>query len=219
MIWKVFLNGDVIVLAAANSLLSDDAGKVSLVTQLKQSKISSLQKPVLIPLNIHALKKDFSVQNHWSGLLISIDKNYNAYNAIYLDPIGHGIGKSLSVEISKCLGINHFNIKQPLNHNEAEIIATKDDIKYSTHKSLQFFDLCTNESDDWNFWSYNGNQDDCGPFLVFLFSLIIDNENLPIFNKLTKESSHSIAEIIRGSKGMNRKQLIENVMALLMQYQ
>ena len=75
------------------------------------SVIDGQQGSYFIPLNINALDKSFSNNNHWAGLYIS--KSKSGPEIKYLDTMGHHINEGVN-QIIKTIGNISYNIENVL---------------------------------------------------------------------------------------------------------
>lgn len=130
----------------------------------------------LIALNVHAIDKDFSANNHWVGLYV--EKIGDNYQVTYVDPMGQSIDPTISKTLAASLINMVPNINQPI-----------------LDQGIQYTEILKNENGI--FFTEDSNQDDCGPFTRFLLLSLLKYKELTFIQKLDSAQSKSLGQKLR----------------------
>ena len=129
--------------------------------------------PAVFVLNIHAEKKDFSSNNHWVGIIIkTVEEGISEkeYKVFYFDPMGSPVNSDLKNFI-----LNHDKLKA-----QGDITLEEPFKDYS----LQVGKFKSAQEVSW--WS--GNQNDCGPLLVYLLTAYLKDRFPEALDSLAQKS-------------------------------
>ncbi len=137
------------------------------------------QRITIIALNVNVLSRTFieGENNHWVGLVINRSESGDITGVRYIDPMGFPVSREIEDTVKRELGLDEqFQIEQIFsrsNHSQYAKIRTINSI------------ICM-----------EGNDRDCGPFLVEAFRTILQG-NTPVYGQISLEASENLGRELR----------------------
>lgn len=138
--------------------------------------IENDHKYLILVLRVNTLSKDFNtVNNHY--VAIHLEKQVDNKIAVnYIDAMGGELGSTIYNVLLGCLG-NKMNFNKVIAQNNR----------------IQVYDVEVNS----NLPIAGSNDYDCGPFVIFLISLVANKIELPQFDCIGVEFSKVLGQILR----------------------
>ncbi|WP_039456707.1 ankyrin repeat domain-containing protein [Candidatus Jidaibacter acanthamoebae] len=152
-------------------------------TALEQKLLSFQQDKaldkIIIVLRVNAITKGFDNQANNHYVCIYLEKHRSKKITItYIDPMGENIHHNIEDIIHECLE-NNFKYKMVLNRTNR----------------IQIYDV---EEKEGVILPVEGTNDhDCGPFLIYLVSLVINKLELPNLISLNVDTSKALGQLLR----------------------
>lgn len=163
--------------------IMEDGIPIGGATALEQKLLSFQQDKaldkIIIVLRVNAITKGFDSQANNHYVCIYLEKHRSKKITItYIDPMGENIHHNIEDIIHECLE-NNFKYKMVLNRTNR----------------MQIYDV---EEKEGVILPVEGTNDhDCGPFLIYLVSLVINKLELPNLISLNVDTSKALGQLLR----------------------
>ena len=127
---------------------------------------------IIIPITVHAINGNFDAGNHWIGLVIDVNDG-EVTTIRYVDPVGRQPSDEMIERLTEVF-------------HGVEIISI-----FDITNRPQYANIVEEEQ------RFEGNTDDCGPFLVEVLTRIIRNNTVPYFGNITRRESRMLGRFFR----------------------